>query len=110
MSLSTYVVVADVARWRVSGLFATPDSFRLNQSPLGAGLLPQAPTSVGHTPFPGGLSLAQAGSPFLDSRRFPVDHRFHPRGTPSYDMGLDVLLTIANALSPGRCTRYAHNP
>jgi len=43
-------------------MFATPDSFRLNQSPLGAVLLPQAPTSVGHTPSPEGLSLAQVAS------------------------------------------------
>jgi len=54
--------VADVARRRVSGLFATPDSFRLNQSPLGAVHLPQAPTSVGRTPLPEGLSLAQVRS------------------------------------------------
>jgi len=43
-------------------MFATPDSFRLNQSPLGAVHLPQAPTSVGHTPSPEGLSLAQVVS------------------------------------------------
>jgi len=51
--------IADVAQRRFSGLFATPDSFRLNQSPLGAVLLPQAPTPVGHTPLPEGLSLAR---------------------------------------------------
>jgi len=45
-------------------MFATPDPFRLNQSPLGAVLLPQAPSSVGHTPLPEGLSLARAGSAF----------------------------------------------
>jgi len=97
MSLSR-LVYADIAQRRFSGMFATPDSFRLNQSPLGAVLPPQAPTSVGHTPSPGGLSLAQAGSPFLGSRRFPVNHCFHPCGTPSYDMGLDDSLTIANVL------------
>jgi len=48
MSLSTLVCVADVAQRRVSGLFATPELFRLTQSPLGAIRLPQAPTSVGH--------------------------------------------------------------
>jgi len=68
-------VVADVARRRVSGLFATPDSFRLNQSPLGAIHLPQAPTTVAHTPLPkvpfdssGGVVLSSA---LADSRSIP---------------------------------------
>jgi len=30
-------------------MLATPDSFRPNQSPLGAYHLPQAPTVVGHS-------------------------------------------------------------
>jgi len=40
-------------------MLATPDSFRLNQSPLGAIRLPQAPATVGRTPSPEG--------PFEDS-------------------------------------------
>jgi len=46
-----------MARQRVYGLFATPESFRLTQSPLGAGLLPQALIPVGHSPSPEGLSI-----------------------------------------------------
>jgi len=46
MSLSTLFIVADVARQRVFGMFATPVSSRLTQSPLGAFHLPQALTSV----------------------------------------------------------------
>jgi hypothetical protein len=42
------------------GLLATPEPFRLTQSPLGAGLLPQALISVGHTPSPEGLSIVLA--------------------------------------------------
>jgi hypothetical protein len=33
-------------------MLATPDSFRLNQNPLGASSLPQAPTTVAHSPLP----------------------------------------------------------
>jgi hypothetical protein len=47
---------ADVAQRRVFGLFATPVSFRLTQSPLGATILPQALTSVVPTSLPRGLS------------------------------------------------------
>lgn len=37
---------AGVARRQVSGMLATPEPFRSEQNPLGAYLLPQAPTSV----------------------------------------------------------------
>jgi len=50
--------VADVARQRVFGMFATPESSRPTQSPLGAFHLPQALTSVAPPPSQGGLSLA----------------------------------------------------
>jgi len=60
-----YVHVADVAQRRVSGLFATPDPFRLSQSPLGAFHLPQAPTSVDRLRHRRGLSLAWAGWRFI---------------------------------------------
>jgi len=89
---------------------ATPDPFRLNQSPLGAGLQPQAPNSVGRSPSPEGLSLARAGSTFARFTPILADRDFHPCGTPGYEMGLDVWLTIANALSSWRCARYAHYP
>jgi len=53
------------------GLFATPDSFRLNQSPLGAYHLPQAPTTVAQTSSPkmpfdssGGVVLSSALADF----------------------------------------------
>jgi len=55
-----YVVNAAVAQRRISGMLATPESFRLAQSPLGADLLPQALVSIGNTPSPEGLSLALA--------------------------------------------------
>jgi hypothetical protein len=57
MSLSTLLIIAAVAQRRISGLFATPESFRLIQSPLGADLLPRALVSVGNTPSPEGLSV-----------------------------------------------------
>jgi len=91
-------------------MLATPDSFRLNQSPLGAVLLPQALTTVGHIPSPESLSLAGVGSTFIGRNRLPIDRSFHPHGIPSYDVSLDDLLTIANALSSRRCARYAHYP
>jgi len=72
MSLSTLCIkVADVARRRDSGMLATPDSFRPNQSPLGAVLLPQALTTVGTFPSPERLSLARAGSAFSDAKSVP---------------------------------------
>jgi len=52
-------VVATVAWRRDYGLLATPDSFRLNQNPLGAIHLPQALTSVG-TSVTGGPFASQA--------------------------------------------------
>jgi len=55
-----YVVNAAVAQRRNSGMLATPEPFRLAQSPLGADLLPQALISVGNTPSPEGLSLVLA--------------------------------------------------
>jgi len=61
MSLSTLFNFADVARQRVSGMFATPESFRLNQSPLGAVLQPQAPLTVDSLRRRSNLSLAQLG-------------------------------------------------
>jgi hypothetical protein len=55
MSLSTLLpqsVVADIARRRNFGMLATPDSFRLNQNPLGAYHLPQALKTVAPSPSP----------------------------------------------------------
>jgi hypothetical protein len=60
MSLSTLLNYAAVAQRRIYGLFATPESFRLAQSPLGADLLPQALISVGNTPSPEVLSITLA--------------------------------------------------
>jgi len=75
MSLSTLFIYADIARQRVFGLFATPVSFRLTQSPLGAYHLPQAPTTVVHDSSPkvpfdslGGVVLSSA---FADFRSIP---------------------------------------
>jgi len=62
-------------------MLATPGLFRPNQSPLGAVLLPQAHTPVGHFPLPEGLSLARAESTFTGGPD-PIDCYFHPRGNP----------------------------
>jgi len=81
MSLSTLVYHRRRSAAASLGMLATPDSFRLNQSPLGAIHLPQAPTTVGHTPSPEGLSklrvrwifprLSPISGPSLSSSRIP---------------------------------------
>jgi len=110
MSLSTLLCVRRRSTAASLGMLATPDSFRLNQSPLGAVLLPQAPITVGYIPSPEDLSLTRSVSVFHRLGRILTDHVFHPHGIPNYVVGLDVLLTIADVLPSGRCTRYAHNP
>jgi len=70
---------ADVAQRRVSGLFATPDPFRLNQSPLGAVHLPQAPTSVGRLRRRRGLSVAQVRWRFRRLSPIPGPSRWSSR-------------------------------
>jgi len=72
MSLSTLVSIADIAQRRVYGLFATPVSFRLTQSPLGAVLLPQVPTSVVSSRRREKLSLAQVWWGFPRLSPIPV--------------------------------------
>jgi len=79
MSLSTLFIYADIARPRVFGLFATPVSFRLTQSPLGAYHLPQAPKSVVPVPSPGGLSLAQVWWGFPRLSPIPAASRWSSR-------------------------------
>jgi len=95
-----YVIhyVADAARQRVLGLFATPDSFRLNQSPLGAVLQPQAPTTRRPTPLPESLSLIQVGCGFPRLSPTPTSS-IHPHGTPDYGVGLHALPVVANAIA-----------
>jgi len=73
MSLSTLVISADIAQRRVFGLFATPDMFGPNQSPLSAVHLPQALVSVVTASLPtcpfassGGVQLSSA---LAESRR-----------------------------------------
>jgi len=72
MSLSTLLVNAAVAQLRVCGLFATPVSFRLTQSPLGAVLLPQALTFVVSSRRREKLSLAQVWWEFPRLSPIPV--------------------------------------
>jgi len=55
-----------------SGLLATPVSFRLTQSPLGADLLPQAPTSVVSSRHRERLSLTRAWWEFPRLSPIPV--------------------------------------
>jgi len=73
-------------------MLATPDSFRLNQSPLGAIHLPQAPTTVGRTPSPEGLSCAsgvvELSSALADSRSIS----FVLTDPEPIDVGLIALL------------------
>lgn len=90
-------------------MFATPDTFRPYQRPLGAVLLPQVPVSVGLSPSPEGLSLAWVGLP-VPRLSSIFDNPILPRGNPSYETSHNVLLTIANALSSRRWTRSVHNP
>lgn len=98
MGLST-IGFAAVAQRRVFGLFATPDLFRPNQSPLGAGLLPQALISR--------RTRSVAGGPFVSSGWVALwstcaESRtitFILAETPSCGMSLNVLLTIAIAMS-----------
>jgi len=66
MSLSTLVSSADIAQRRVFGLFATPDMFGPNQSPLSAVHLPQALVSVVTAPSPA-CSFANSGGVQLSS-------------------------------------------
>ena len=49
-------------------MLATPDSFRSNQNPLGAVLLPQALATVGHLSSPKSLSLAWVELAFPSAR------------------------------------------
>jgi len=57
----------------------------------------------------GGPFASSGGVNLAGLRRVTVN-RFHPYGTPSYRVGLNVLLTITNVLTSGRCAGYAHNP
>jgi len=58
---------------------ATPGSFRLNQNPLGAYHLPQAPTSVALARYRGRFRKLRRRCAFVGLRRFP--HIFIlPRG------------------------------
>jgi len=82
MSLSTKEFFADVARQRVLGLFATPGSFRLNQSPLGAIHQPQAPTVVDTLRYRRAFRWLGWGGAFIGSRRVP-HHLFRPHGSPA---------------------------
>jgi len=72
MGLSTLLIIAAVAQRRISGMFATPVSFRLTQSPLGADLLPQAPRSVVPSRHREELSVAQAWWDFRRLSPIPV--------------------------------------
>jgi len=53
-------------------MLATPDSFRLNQNPLGASSLPQAPITIAHSPSPemafDGSGEVALSSTHVDSR------------------------------------------
>jgi len=104
-----YVSFTDIAQRRFSGMFATPDTFRPYQRPLGAVLLPQALVFVGRSPSPEGLSLVRVGLPIprlLSISGNPI----LPRGNPDFKTSHNVLLTIAYALTSLRWTWYAHNP
>jgi len=72
MSLSTLLIIAAVAQRRISGMFATPVSFRLTQGPLGADLLPQAPKPVVPSRHREGLSIAQVWWEFRRLSPIPV--------------------------------------
>jgi len=90
-------------------MLATPDSFRLNQSPLGAYRLPQAPTTVGHAPLPEGLSITRVGWKF--PRLSPIPRPSHSSSRiPGTDVGLVVLLVVANAIATWRQAKVCLRP
>jgi len=61
MSLSTILFLRCRSTAASLGMLATPASFGLTQNPLGAVLLPQALTPIGHLPSPEGLLKTLVG-------------------------------------------------
>jgi len=91
-------------------MLATPDSFRLNQSPLGAIHLPQAPTSVGHAPSPEGpfddLGEVMLSSAVADSRVIP----FVLTESQAMMWALLFCFRLANAIATWRQAKVCLRP
>jgi hypothetical protein len=80
---------------------ATPGPFRLNQNPLGAYHLPQAPTSVALTRYRGALPKAQEEVCFHPLAPIPA-HPHSASRRPELDVSRAALLVVANALATWR--------
>jgi len=108
MSLSTLVLIADVAQ-RQTQVCCNPWPFRLDQDLLGAFHLPQVPQSS---------RRAVAGRPFASSGEVTVSpalagfprHPFRPRGVQSYICEPVVSLGVANALTTWRQAKVCLRP
>jgi len=100
---------ADIARRRDSGMLATPDSFRLNQNPLGAIHLPQALTFVDRSVA--GESFGSSGRVELSSALAASSFDpFHPCGIPSYKVSLPHCFRFANAFAARRQAEVCLRP
>jgi len=91
------------------GMLATPESFRLTQSPLGAASSPRLPYPSCHPVAGRDFRELRCGRIFASFRRFP-SHRFHPRGFPSCRCGPGTLPLVAHAVAPRRQAEVCLRP
>jgi len=90
-------------------MLATPESFRLIQSPLGAASSPRLPDPSCRPVAGRNFRELRCGGSFADFRRFP-SHRFRPRGTPSCGCGPDALSVVTHAVAPRRQAQVCLRP
>jgi hypothetical protein len=88
---------------------ATPASFRLTQSPLGAVLLPQALTSVISSRHREKFPLAQVWWEFPRLSSIPIPSLSSSRN-PKHDVSLVELPGLANALTTRRQAKVCLRP
>jgi len=91
------------------GMSATPETFRLIQSPLGAASSPRLPRPSCHPVAGRDFRELRWGGSFASSRRFP-SHRFRPRGILSYRCGPDALPVVTNAVASRRQAEVCLRP
>jgi len=90
-------------------MLATPEPFRLIQSPLGAASSPRLPDPSCHPVAGWDFRKLRCGGIFAGSRRVP-SHRARPRGIPSCRCGPDALPVVANAFAPRRQAKVCLRP